>query len=98
MSASTEIRERIFILASSKDQADIFARRWVAEGEGRRMQDARYLHGNTDALMGHMIFSTDRIVGVEGYWLHPKADQIEHWLRRTLPKTKRPFEIESVTL
>ena len=82
---TTTTRERVFILASSEDQADIFRRRWLAEGEGRRVQDAIYLHGG--ALDGHLITTADRIVGVEGYQLHPRAEHIDRWLRRTAAKT-----------
>lgn len=87
-----EVRERVFILAASRDQAEFFQRRWQAEKpNSRRLQDAIYLHGN--ALEGRMILPADRIVGVEGYWLHPKAVQIQRWLYRTCAKTNRPLVI-----
>jgi hypothetical protein len=93
-----EIRERIFILAASGEQADIFRRRWQAEmPDSRRLQDAIYLHGNTAGLMGHVILPSDRLVGLEGYYRHPQADRIDTWLRRTLAKTGRSFEIEPAT-
>jgi len=87
-------RDRVFVLASSKDQAALFARRWASEAPGRRLTDAIYLHGG--ALDGHLILSGDRVVGVEGYWRHPKAEQIEQWLKRTLAKTGLPLDIEPV--
>jgi hypothetical protein len=94
---ATETRERIFILAASKEQAALFARRWVAEGEGRRLQDAIYLHDRA-SFDGHFVLPTDRVVGVEGYWRHPRSDYIERCLRRTLAKTARSLNIEPVAI
>lgn len=91
----SKARERVFILAASKDQAALFADRWLAEDPTRRRQDAIYL--GLRILDGHRIEAADRIVGVEGYERHPRARQITDWLRRTLAKTGRPFEIEPVT-
>ncbi len=92
------MRERVFVLAASKDQADLFIRRWQTEKPNvRRLQDAIYLHGDTGGLLGHAILATDRIVGVEGYYRHPQAPKIEDWVCRTLAKTGRAFEIEPVT-
>jgi hypothetical protein len=91
-----EVRERVFILAASWDQAEIFRIRWQAEKSDRRLQDAIYLHGNTDGLMGHVVLPSDRVVGLEGYYRHPQAGRIQVWLKRTLAKSGRSLEIESV--
>jgi hypothetical protein len=91
-----EYRERIFILAASREQADLFARRWVQERpEVRRRADAIYL--TWPPKDGMVILKSERLVGVEGYRSHRRASQIEAWLRRLLPKTGRPFEVEPVT-
>lgn len=90
-------RERVFILAASKDQAHLFARRWVAEEGERRMQDAIYVH-DRPSLEGHFILEQDRVVGVEGFWRHPKTEHIEDCLRRTLAKTGLSLNIEPVTV
>lgn len=77
-------RERVFILAASQEQAAIFARRWVAEGEGRGLTDAIYL---TRYTRGHFVTPQDRVVQLEGSYLNRDIDRIETELIRTLAKT-----------
>lgn len=91
-----QARERVFVLAASIDQFDLFARDWVNEREGRRRSDAIYLSEAKQS--GYLITASDRIVGVEGYWRHPKADRIQADLYRTLAKTGLAPAIESVAL
>jgi hypothetical protein len=84
------MRERVYILAASKDQAAIFARRWVAEGEGRGLADAVYLtRYNFDGLM---VSEPDRIVRLEGFHLNRDAHQLECHVRRALAKTGLTWE------
>lgn len=89
---ATPTRERVFILAASKDQAAIFARHWAAEGPERRLQDAIYLH-NRPSLEGYMVTKQDRVVAVDGHWLHPNSRHMESLLRRTLAKTGLALDI-----
>lgn len=92
MPSTATRRERVFILASSADQADLFARQWVAEApESRGRADARYLHGDASCL-GVLIGRDDRVVAVDGWRYHAKAEQIENELRRTLAKTGRSWD------
>lgn len=84
------MRERVYILAASQEQAAIFARRWVAEGEGRALTDAVYL--TRYCCQGLMVSAPNRIVRLEGFHLNRDAHLLEREVRRGLAKTGLTWE------
>lgn len=93
---ATAERERVFILAASKDQAETFTRQWMAEAPGRRLQDAIYVSSPT-AVQGHMPGPEDRLVALDGHWHHPMAFGCNRALRRAAAKRRGPcFHLEHV--
>lgn len=90
-------RERVFILAASKDHAETFTRRWMAEGEGRRrVQDAIYFTRHSQGLF---VTEHDCIVELDGFWRNRDYEQIHRLVHHMLAKTGRTWDaIERVTL
>jgi hypothetical protein len=93
---ATATRERVYILAASAEQADIFARKWVAEDPARRLVDARYV-GAYHHLHGVFLTEGDRVVEMDGADMHPKHFELLDCLHRWAAKTRRPLNIERVT-
>ncbi len=71
-----EERERVYVLASSKDQAAIFAREWAAL-PGRALADAKYLERRVDA---QGLTPNADVVHLPGAWLAPNYEDISAYL------------------
>ena len=83
--------ERVYILASSREQAAMFARRWASKKRGRAIADAKYLESQKDV---QGLAPDADVVHLPGAWLAAGYDDLCAYLAikgirmRAIPEQK----------